>query len=194
MNDFYNHGSYPIYGSQSSPILDGQEWDRVSAGFTAVQAAIALLYGSPAFTGTPTVPTPSGSASPYQIVNIAYLTSAVVAATIPGGADGQVIMKVGGSSAWAYPSLPTTVVSGATQTAVAGNHYLMTNGAASTLTFPANPASGDEVWGTFTNGLYSNSFGRNGKTIYGDASDFLVNAGVLLTWKWKYLNNDWKTV
>lgn len=101
MNDFYNHGSYPVYGSQSSPILDGQEWDKVAAGFTAVQAAIALIYGSPTFTGKPLTSTPLGDASPYQVANVAYVTSAVVAATIPGGSDGQVMTKVAGVPAWA---------------------------------------------------------------------------------------------
>lgn len=90
--------------------------------------------------------------------------------------------------------LPVTPVSGTTQTGVAGNHYLMTNVAASTFTLPPTPAANDEVWVTFTNGLYTNSVARNGKTIYGDSTDFLVNAGVLLTWKFKYLNTDWKTV
>lgn len=91
-------------------------------------------------------------------------------------------------------SLPVTIVAGTAQTAVAGNHYLMLNVALSTLTLPPAPAANDEVWVTFTNGLYTNVVARNTKTIYGDALDFLVNAGVLLTWKFKYLNTDWKTV
>jgi len=91
-------------------------------------------------------------------------------------------------------SLPVTTVAGTAQTAAAGNHYLMTNAAVSVLTLPPNPSANDEVWVTFTNGLYTNSVARNTKTIYGDALDFTVNAGVLLTWKFKYLNTDWKTV
>lgn len=98
------------------------------------------------------------------------------------------------ASAPVVMGVPVTTVAGATQTASAWNHYLMTNAAASTLTLPAAPAANDEVWVTFTNGLYTNVVGCNGKTIYGTAVDFAVNAGVLLTWKFKYLNGDWKTV
>jgi hypothetical protein len=91
-------------------------------------------------------------------------------------------------------SLPVTPVSGTTQTGVAGNFYVMGNVAASTFTLPAAPSANDEVWVMFTNGLYSNNVARNGSTIYGAALDFLINAGVLLVWKFKYLNGDWKTV
>ncbi len=90
-------------------------------------------------------------------------------------------------------ALPVTVQAGTTQTAAAGNHYVMTNSGDSTLTLPATPAANDEVWVTFTNGKYANNVARNGNTIYGAALDFLINAGVLLTWKFKYLNGDWKT-
>jgi hypothetical protein len=31
-------------------------------------------------------------------------------------------------------------------------------------------------------------------TIFKEEEDFTVNAGVLLTWKFKYMNNDWKIV
>ena len=50
-NSFYNHGNYPIYGSQSNPARDGQEWDAVTTGFTLVEAAITPLSSKDALNG-----------------------------------------------------------------------------------------------------------------------------------------------
>ena len=130
------------------------------------------------------------------MVQAAILAASGITAALPAqsGNAGKFLATNGTLAAWQYPSLPTVPAASTTETAVAGNHYLMTNVAASTLTLPPTPAAGDEVWVTFTNGLYTNNIDRNGGTIFGDASDFLINAGVLLTWRFKYLNNDWKTV
>lgn len=91
-------------------------------------------------------------------------------------------------------SLPVTIVTTTTQNGLTGNHYLMTNAAASGINLPYPAVANNEVWVTFTNGRYDNYVYRNSSTIYGDALDFLVNAGVLLTWQFKYINGDWKTL
>lgn len=90
---------------------------------------------------------------------------------------------------------PTVVVvTGTTQTASANGHYVMTNVAASTLTLPASPVSGDTVWATFTNGLATNAIARNGNTIMALAQDMTVDLPAGLTVQLRYANSDWRLV
>lgn len=89
--------------------------------------------------------------------------------------------------------IPVTVVSGTTQTAVAGNQYALTNASASTLTLPATPAAGDTVVVSIANSRTDNIIARNGSTIMGLAEDMTVdnsNATVTL----RYLNSSWRLV
>lgn len=89
--------------------------------------------------------------------------------------------------------LPVTVVAGTSQTATSGSHYILTNVALTTVTLPAAPASGDTVWVTVANGLYTNIIARNGLTIMGLAEDLLIdnaNATVEL----RYANTSWRLV
>lgn len=81
---------------------------------------------------------------------------------------------------WA-PQLPAAtptlnVVTGTTQTASAGNHYVLTNVAATTVTLPASPSVGDIVWVTVGNGLTTNIVARNGNKIQSLAEDLTLNA------------------
>lgn len=71
--------------------------------------------------------------------------------------------------------LSTVVVSGTTQTATAGNLYLLTNAAASTLTLPAAPANGAVVGVLVSNGRFDNLVARNGKNIQALAEDLIVD-------------------
>jgi len=68
-----------------------------------------------------------------------------------------------------------TLVTLTTQTAVAGNHYVLTNVAASTLTLPASPTAGDVVMVTIGNGLVTNVVARNAQSIMGLAEDVTIN-------------------
>jgi hypothetical protein len=73
--------------------------------------------------------------------------------------------------------LPTmNIVSGTTQTAVAGNQYVLTNAAATTVTLPSSPSAGDTVYITVANGLTTNVVSRNGQNIQGLAEDMTLNA------------------
>lgn len=88
--------------------------------------------------------------------------------------------------------IPLTVVAGTAQTALAFNHYALTNAAASTLTLPATPASGDVVVVTWTNGLTTNVIARNGQTIMGLAEDMTLNAGLNGTVQLRFVNSSWR--
>ena len=73
--------------------------------------------------------------------------------------------------------LPTmNVVTGTTQTAVAGNQYVLTNAAATTVTLPASPSAGDTVYVTVANSLTTNSVARNGNKIMSLSEDLTLNA------------------
>ena len=88
--------------------------------------------------------------------------------------------------------LTVVVVSGTTQTAVAGPHYILTNVAATTVTLPASPASGDTVWVTWTNTLTTNVIARNGQTIMGVAEDMTLDASTNGTVQLRFVNSSWR--
>ena len=109
------------------------------------------------------------------------------AGTTDPSADATNWTKLGGGS------LSVVTVSGTTQTAVAGSHYVLTNVAATTVTLPASPASGDTVAITPANSLITNVIGRGGNTIMSLAEDMtLDNANATVTLR--YLASTWRLV
>ena len=89
--------------------------------------------------------------------------------------------------------LPITTVTGTTQTAVATNHYVLTNVAATTVTLPASPASGDTVAITPANSLMTNVIARGGNTIMSLAEDMtLDNANATVTLR--YMASTWRII
>jgi hypothetical protein len=83
----------------------------------------------------------------------------------------------GSNTSWAAAgSLTLNVVTGTTQTAVADNHYVLTNVAATTLTLPASPAAGELIWVTVGNGLTTNVVARNGNNIQSLSEDLTLDA------------------
>ena len=152
---------------------------------------------NPAFTGVPTVPTAAAGTSTGQAASTAFVQSTAFAAALPSqiGSAGKVVTTDGSAASWASSGAPAVaVVTGTTQTAVLGTHYVLTNVALSTLTLPATPASGDTVWATFTNGLATNVIARNGKTIMGLSEDMTVDSTSGLTIELRYVNADWRLV
>jgi len=102
-------------------------------------------------------------------------------------ADATNWTKLGGGS------LAVVTVSSTTQTATAGNHYVLTNVAATTLTLPASPVSGDTVAVTPANSLTTNVIARNGNTIMGLSEDMtLDNANATVTLR--YLASTWRII
>lgn len=97
-------------------------------------------------------------------------------ATLTAG-TGVTITNGTGSITIAAAGLPTmNVVAGTSQAAVAGNHYVLTNVAATTVTLPSTPVAGDVVWVTVGNGLTTNVVARNGNRIQGLTEDLTLNA------------------
>lgn len=110
------------------------------------------------------------------------------------GTSGQFLQTNGaGALTWATVSQPTgiptmNIVTGTTQTATAGNHYVLTNAAATTLTLPLTPAAGDLVWVSVGNGLSTNVVARNGQKIQSVAEDMTLNAQYAMV-QMRYVNS-----
>jgi hypothetical protein len=89
--------------------------------------------------------------------------------TVTNGAGSITIGNTG-----AVPTM--SIVTGTTQSAAAGTHYILTNASATTVTLPGSPTAGDLVWITVANGLTTNVVARKGKPIQGIAEDMTLNA------------------
>jgi hypothetical protein len=104
-------------------------------------------------------------------------------ATLTAGAN-ITITNGAGSITIAGTSLPAmNIVSGTSQTAVASNHYVLTNAAATTVTLPASPTAGDVVWVTVGNGRTDNVIARNSSNINSIAENMTIDnayAGIQL--------------
>lgn len=88
---------------------------------------------------------------------------------------------------------PVVLVPATTQTAASGFLYALTNVAATTVTLPASPVSGDFVKVKVCNGLSTNIINPNGATIEGVAGNLtLDNAYACVTLQ--YINSSWRTV
>jgi len=91
----------------------------------------------------------------------------------------------------------TTMVveTGTTNTAVAGQHIVMTNVAATTVTLPASPAAGNEVRITVANGLLTNVIDPGAEKLMGSTDDMTVNHAYATVWL-RYVNSTlgWRIV
>ena len=123
------------------------------------------------------------------------VAAAVFAATLPSqsGNGGKYIFTDGSTAGWYSLGGPVTVVSGTTQTAIAGNHYVLTNVAATTVTLPASPNSGDTVWVTVANALTTNVIARNGQTIMGESENMTIDRAYV-TACLRFVNSSWRIV
>lgn len=91
-------------------------------------------------------------------------------------------------------SFPMVDVAGTSQTATAFRHYILSNAAASTLTLPAAPSAGDEIWVTVGNARVDNVVDRAGKSIQGVAENMTLD--IPATARLKYINStvQWRLV
>lgn len=144
---------------------------------SAIQAQIDLKAGlaSPVLTGTPSAPTATLGTNSTQLATTAFMQAAI-------------------ASVNAQTAIVVAVVTGITQPAVAGSHYILTNVSLTTVTLPATPASGDTVWVTWTNGLTTNVIVRNGNTIMGIAEDMTLDASTNGTVQLRYVSSSWRLI
>lgn len=87
------------------------------------------------------------------------------------------------------PAPTLVIVSGTTQTAAAGNHYVLTNVAATTITMPATATAGDLMYITSGNGLSTNVIAYSGAyKIMGLLENLTINTTAYITMQLRYLN------
>lgn len=136
-----------------------------------------VLSASPTFTGT---------------VNTAAITASVfVYSTTSGFKFPDATIQT--TAATGAPTL--VIVTATTQTAVKGNHYVLTNVAATTLTLPADPTAGDLVYVTSANSLATNVVARSpiagvvtSSRIMGLIEDLTINTTAYITLQLRYIN------
>lgn len=117
------------------------------------------------------VATQASTDNSTKAASTAFVSTAVAAAafaaTLPrqSGNGGKVIRTDGATASWQYPGLTVTPVSGTTQTAVAGNNYVLNNVAATAVTMPTTLVAGDPVTISPNNGLLTNTVDFGAKTV-----------------------------
>lgn len=200
-NPYYTRTFDVLPGTVIASQAVENQFQSVEAGFDGVKTAVDTkptktgdtYTGTHDFTGGALlVPTPL---TPTAAATKAYADALAFSSALPGqaGNAGKRIYTDGANASWQAEGGPLTVVSTTTQTAVAGNQYVLTNASTSTLTLPATPAAGDTVVVCIGNSRTDNIIARNGSTIMGLAEDMTVdNANATVTLR--YLNNSWRLV
>lgn len=164
-----------------------------SAASSASQAGNAAIAAAAAATS---------SGAPIWVSGTTY----ALGAPVWSPANRIIYRRIVAGSGTTDPSLDTTnwallgtlgfavvTVAGTTQAALASTHYILTNAAATTVTLPASPASGDTVWITTTGTLVTNVIARNGRTIMGSATDMTLDSAAA-TVRLRFVNSDWKLI
>jgi len=87
------------------------------------------------------------------------------------------------------------VETGTTNTALAGQHIVMTNVGATTVTLPASPTAGHEVRITVANGLLTNVIDPGAEKLMGSTDDMTINHAYATVWV-RYVNSSlgWRIV
>jgi hypothetical protein len=168
----------------------------VQSGVTkklSITALFSSASGIPLATGvTGTLPVGNGGTGQTSYTDGQLLIgnttgNTLTKATLTAG-SGVTITNGAGSITIAAAGLPTmNVVTGTTQNATAGNHYVLTNAAATTVTLPGSPAAGDTVWVTVGNGRVDNIVARNGNNIQSLAENLTLDAAYAAV-QMRYIN------
>jgi hypothetical protein len=154
------------------------ELSRVAGVTSGVQAQLDAKAGtaSPAFSGTPTVPTASNGTSTTQAASTAFVQAAIAGVNAQTG-------------------VTLSIDSAAAITATAGQHIVCTNASAVTVTLPTSPSAGATVWVTPGNGRTDNVIARGGENIMSLAENLTVDSANV-TVQLRYINSTlgWRLV
>lgn len=134
--------------------------------------------GAQNFTGaTVSVPTLTAGTTGNGAASVDFVAATAFVSALPGqtGNARKFVTTDGANASWAFPFLKGAVVSGPSQTAIAGFSYVLTNAAPTTVTLPASPADGDVVGIEPANLLLTNVVARNGQLLMGLAEDMTLN-------------------
>ena len=219
MTTYYTPSGNPPTAGRGLSKQMRDEFALLQTGLASVDTLLAPK-ASPTFTGTVVLPstTSVGNVSATELAYLDGVTSALQTQidaraahagqtytgthAFPTQSAGDASTKaattafVGAAIATvnAQTALSVMVVSATSVTMVAGAHYILTNVAATTATLPASPASGDQIWVTWTNTLLTNSIARNGNTIMGLSENMTLNAVTNGTVQLRYVNSSWRLV
>lgn len=128
---------------------------QTAAGNAAASAATAVAAsGAPVWVSGTSYALNVAVYSP--ITGMTYRRRIAGAGTIDPSADGTNWLGID-------TSLRIIEVTGTTHTATAGTHCILKNVAATTVTLPPTPVTGDQVWVTVDNGMTTNLINFNGK-------------------------------
>lgn len=174
----------------TDPSADGTNWQLISGTVSSIAISGGTtgltVSGSPVTTsgtitlaGTLAVANGGTGATTLTAKNLVVGNGTSAVTFIAPGSSGTVLTSNGTDWVAQAPGggLPDVdIVTGTTQTAVKGKHYILTNVAATTVTLPSSPSAGDTVFVTVGNGLVTNVVARNGKNIQSLAEDVTLDS------------------
>jgi hypothetical protein len=185
------NAAYPTGSDQKSEGDDHIRLVKSVLLYTFAGAASTGVVGFNVYTQPPGTANTLAASTSFVVSAIA---AAALSGSIPAGTNGQTLSVLSGAAAWtSVVNTLFTTVSGTTQTAVAGNAYLLTNVAATTVTLPASPAANDKVVVKVANGLLTNVINPNGNTIEGISGNLTIDSTSAIV-TLQYLNSSWRLV
>lgn len=161
--------------SPSAPITQDVSLARRDKCVLAMKAGVA------AATGSETAPAADAGYVPVWVITVANGATTITAPNI-AQAVGAPLIDVGGGGGGGGGSLPPWTVVSAAYTAAPGDRLLPNvSGGTFTITLPAAPAAGTEVWikGSFAS--TNLTVGRNGQTINGSATNLTLDKNNITT-------------
>jgi hypothetical protein len=169
---------------------NGTAWKLPSTALTGITGT-----GNAVLSVGPTITLPNATALPLTtgVTGILPVANGGTGISSPG-ASGNVLTSNGTNWTSAVLTVPQgiptlVIVTATTQTAVAGNHYVITNVAATTITMPATVTVGDLIYITSGNGLSTNVIAYSGAyKIMGLLENLTINTTAYTTMQLRYLN------
>jgi len=156
----------PAFNAKAHACMDSLRLASVQAGPSFAQLDASVLAVQAGLVATRWV---SGTTYPldarvYSPVNWGlYLRKVAGAGTTDPSADPTNWQPL------TYPGLPVVTVSGTSQVAYFGAHFVMSNAAKSTLTLPLSGNAKDELWVTWANTRADNEYDPNGLKALGQS-------------------------